>query len=83
MGAEFDRRERVHAMMERAGLVSPRPKTDVCDTPAEGVNGATAPPYKATRFICPRRGLLYYEYYGARDNRRGDSETLRRRIQLQ
>ena len=46
MGAEFDRRERVHAMMERAGLVSPRPKTDVCDTPAEGVSDATAPPYK-------------------------------------
>ena len=33
-------------MMERAGLVSSRPKTDVCDTPAEGVNDATAPPYK-------------------------------------
>jgi hypothetical protein len=44
--AEFDRREREQAMMERAGLVSSRPKTDVCDTPAEGVNDATAPPYK-------------------------------------
>ena len=32
--AEFDRRERVQAMMERAGLVPPRPNTDVCDTPA-------------------------------------------------
>ena len=57
--AEFDRRERVQAMMERAGVAPPRPSTAVCDTPAERADEATTTPYEGRNnpFYLPEKKL--------------------------
>ena len=57
--AEFDRRERVQAMMGRAGVVPLRPITAVCDTPAERADEATTTPYEGRNnpFYLPEKRL--------------------------